>query len=198
MLSVRALSRPGLEPVSFDLADGECLALVGRSGSGKTLVLRAIADLDPHDGALALDGKDSRAMAAPSWRRRVTYLASEPGWWAETVGAHFADWAAAEPLVAALFLPVSCREWPVARLSTGERQRLGLTRTLLLRPRVLLLDEPTSGLDVAARQAVESLVQHQLRSGAGAIWATHDRAQARRLARRCLNIENGRMTEAAP
>ncbi len=47
MLSVRALSRPGLEPVSFDLADGECLALVGRSGSGKTLVLRAIADLDP-------------------------------------------------------------------------------------------------------------------------------------------------------
>ena len=198
MLSVRALSRPGLEPVSFDLADGECLALRGPSGSGKTLVLRAIADLDPHDGALALDGRDSDAMDAPSWRRQVTYLASEPGWWAETVGAHFADWAAAEPLAAALLLPAACREWPIARLSTGEGQRLSLMRALLLRPRVLMLDEPTSGLDDAARRAVESLVGRHLRSGASAIWATHDRAQARRLARRCLIIEHGRMTEAAP
>ena len=70
-------------------------------------------------------------------------------------------------------------------------------RALLLRPRVLMLDEPTSGLDDAARRAVETLVARHLRSGASAIWATHDHAQARRLARRCLIIEHGKMTETA-
>ncbi len=191
MLSVRALCRPGLRPVSFDLADGECLFVRGKSGSGKTLLLRAIADLDPNTGALALDGNSREDMAAPLWRRRVSYLATEPGWWADRLGDHFPNWEEVRGYLDPLGLPEDCRDARIATLSTGERQRLALIRTLLLEPRVLLLDEPTSGLDAATAGAVESLILARLGLGTGIIWVTHDDAQARRIARAGLVVENG-------
>ena len=197
LLRTRGLRRPGLEPVSFDLAEGECVAVQGPSGSGKTLLLRALADLDPNEGEVQLGGEPREAMPAPLWRRRVTYLAAEAGWWAETVGAHFCNWAAVAPLIGRLGLPPACVDWPVMHLSTGERQRLALARTLELEPRVLLLDEPTSGLDPAAAAAVEAIVTERLAGTVGALWVTHDAVQARRVARRRLVVENGRVREAA-
>ena len=143
-----------------------------------------------------LDGHSREAMHAPRWRRLVTYVSTSPGWWCETVGQHFADWSAAQPLLAALGLPEDCGGWPIQRLSTGERQRLGLIRALLLRPRVLLLDEPTSGLDVPAAAAVEELVTTHFNAGASGIWVSHDDAQARRIARRRLVLENGSTRES--
>lgn len=195
MLDVQALSRPGLSPVSFRLADGECLAVQGPSGSGKSLLLRAIADLDPNTGTVSLDGRSREALPAPRWRRRVLYLPAESGWWAEGVAAHFGDWRRAAPLARALGLPEAVRDWLVARLSTGERQRLALVRGLVLEPRVLLLDEPTSGLDARAAGAVEWLLGEYLATGTAALWVTHDAGQARRLARRRLWVEDGRVRE---
>ena len=128
MLEVRALSRPGLAPVDLDLAAGEALALLGPSGSGKTLLLRAIADLDPNQGRVALDGEDREAMPAPTWRRRVTYLSAEPGWWAERAGEHFPDAEGAKALLPPLGLPEDIMARPIAELSTGERHRLALVR----------------------------------------------------------------------
>jgi len=196
MLAVERLRSPLLEPVSFELAAGECLPVSGPSGSGKTMLLRALADLDPNRGDVRLDGQARDAMPAPAWRRKVTYLPAEAGWWAETVGAHFADWPAAEPAVVALGLPAECRDWPISRLSTGERQRLALVRALVQKPRVLLLDEPTSGLDSAARTVVEEMISACLAAGAAALWITHDDEQARRLAGRRLTVEQGRVSEA--
>lgn len=198
MLSVRDLRRPGLVEASFALADGECLAVRGSSGSGKTLLLRAVADLDPNDGTVTLDGRSRADTPAPDWRRSVCYVPAEPGWWAETVGAHFPDWRGAAALVAALGLPDEARDWPISRLSTGERQRFALIRALVLRPRVLLLDEPTSGLDPDGVAAVEAQVLGYLAGGAGALWVTHDAAQAERVARRCLVVADGHISEAAP
>ncbi|MGF1611286.1 MAG: ATP-binding cassette domain-containing protein [Kiloniellales bacterium] len=198
MLSVQDLARPGLGPISFELDNGECIAVRGPSGAGKSLVLRAIADLDPNSGSVTLDGHAREAMPAPQWRRLVTYLPAEPGWWAESVGAHYPDWDKAVSLVEALGLPADCDDWPVLRLSTGERQRLGLVRVLLLEPRVLLLDEPTSGLDEVAAESVERLVVERLAQGAAALWVTHDEAQARRLARRALAISKGQAQEVPP
>ncbi len=198
MLSVRAVARPALGPVSFELADGECIVVGGASGSGKTLLLRAIADLDPNDGAVRLDGAAREAMPAPEWRRQVVYVAAEPGWWRDTVGGHFDDWDKARDLVAATGLPDDCRTWPISRLSTGERQRLGLVRALILEPRVLLLDEPTSGLDDAATEAVEELVRTRLTRGTSVLWVTHDVEQGRRLARRRLVCADGAVSEASP
>ena len=197
MLCIRDLKRLSLT-ASFDLADGECLALQGPSGSGKTVLLRAVADLDPNEGRVLLDGAARESMPGPAWRRLVTYVAAEPGWWADTVREHFADWDEALPLVVRLGLPPACAEWPVQRLSTGERQRLGLVRALVLRSRVLLLDEPTSGLDPAATASVEDVIAERRAAGAGVLWVTHDAAQARRVASRLLAIAQGRVEERAP
>jgi len=170
----------------------------GPSGAGKTLLLRALADLDPNQGEVTLEGEPRTTMPAPRWRHLVTYLAAEPAWWADTVGEHFADWPAAAPMIAALGLPAECRDWALAHASTGERQRLSLARGLAHRPRVLLLDEPTSGLDDDARRAAERLLAERLAAGMGALWVTHDAVQAQRVASRCLIVEGGRAKEAPP
>lgn len=185
MLTVRALKRLHIS-VSLDLQDAECVALQGPSGVGKTLLLRSIADLDPNEGTVKLDGTLREAMPAPVWRKRVTYLATEPGWWSDTVQEHFSGWNDALPLVARLGLPPTCGPWSVQRLSTGEKQRLGLARALMLRSRVLLLDEPTSALDAASTAIVESLIAERTSKGTSVIWSTHDGAQARRVGSRVL------------
>lgn len=195
MLQVRGLDRLGLHLASLDLAAGECVAIRGPSGAGKTLLLRALADLDPNAGEVVLDDQARDAMPAPSWRRLVTYVASEPGWWADTVGAHFADWPTAAPLLVALGLPQNCGDWPIARLSSGERQRLGLIRAMIQEPRVLLLDEPTSSLDEGGTVAVEALIDQFQGRGGSALWVTHDPGQARRVASRCLMVEAGHVGE---
>ena len=197
MLSVRSLSRPGLRSASFDLADGECLAVRGKSGSGKTLLLRAIADLDPNTGALSLDEQPRDSVSAPLWRRRVAYFATEPGWWADRLGDHFPDWGPVREYLEPLGLSEECRNARIATLSTGERQRLALIRTLLLEPRVLLLDEPTSGLDADTTAAVERLVLARLGAGTGILWVTHDEAQARRVAHAALVVEDGAVERTA-
>ncbi|MBA3835525.1 MAG: ATP-binding cassette domain-containing protein [Sphingomonas sp.] len=196
MLVVRDLQRLHLR-VSFELPAGECVALQGSSGSGKTLLLRAIADLDPARGYVALDGEPRESMPAPAWRRKVCYVPAEPGWWAETVLEHFTAWPEAAPLVQRLRLPAQCQTWSVSRLSTGERQRLALVRALLVCPRILLLDEPTSALDQKARDEVELLLAEQVATGVSLLWVTHDESQARRVASRVLVIERGRVHDAS-
>ncbi len=200
LLSVRDLRRLHLA-ASFELGAGECVVLRGASGSGKTQLLRAIADLDPNEGAVLLDGTPRGDVPAPAWRRLVAYLPAEPGWWADTVGGHFADWAAAAPVAERLGLPAACSAWPIQRLSTGERQRIALARALASAPppgpRVFLLVEPTAGLDNAAMAAAEALVaERRAAAGAGVVWVTHDAGQARRVGRRWLLLQDGRVEEA--
>src|SRR3954471_1120042 len=86
MLQVRDLRTAILKPASFALSMGECIAIRGPSGAGKTLLLRAIADLDPSEGLVTLEGRDRSAIAGPEWRRLVGYVPAEPGWWADIVG----------------------------------------------------------------------------------------------------------------
>lgn len=195
MLSIRGLARPGLAPVDLDLSAGECVAVLGPSGAGKTLFLRAIADLDPNEGEASLGGEARSSMSGPAWRRRVGYLAAESGWWADGVGAHFTDTNAATPIVEGLGLPADVFGWQVARTSTGERQRLALARLLEQAPEAMLLDEPSSGLDAAAAADVEALIRERLAAGAAVLIATHDRALAGRIAARRLTVEAGKVTE---
>ena len=170
----------------------------GPSGAGKTLLLRAVADLDPNEGLVTLDGRDRSTIAGPEWRRLVGYVPAEPGWWANTVGEHFGDWAAALVFVRDLGFAEQTKAWPIARLSTGERLRLALARALTMRPKVLLLDEPTAALDVASVAAVESLIKARMRTGLAVLWVTHDGEQAKRVAHRLLVVEAGQVREEAP
>lgn len=196
MLTVSGLRFMGLGPFDLELADGECIAVLGASGTGKSLLLRAIADLDPNEGDVRLDGASRETIPAPQWRRLVGYLATDAGWWHAQVGAHFTDWSTIEADLAALGLPAACREWTVARLSTGERQRLAFLRLLANRPRILLLDEPTSGLDAAVTATFEALAERERRAGRGILWVTHDSQQAGRVATRRFTLAGGALRAA--
>ncbi len=198
MLQVRDLRTNLIKPASFAVSARECLAVQGPSGAGKTLLLRAIADLDPNEGVVRLDGRERSSVPAPEWRRLVGYMPAEPGWWADTVGEHFSQWVGARAFAAELGFPEEAKDWPVARLSTGERLRLALVRALVRRPKVLLLDEPTAALDLASVEAVESLMAAQLSAGLALVWVTHDAAQAGRVARRTLVVSGGEVREEVP
>ena len=173
-------------PLTLAVPGGQCLALRGPSGSGKSLLLRAVADLDPHQGTIRLNGQDMTTFSGPDWRRRVVYVPTESGWWDNIVEAHMPGPATA--WLAKLRLPEDALAWPVARLSTGEKQRLALLRALSLTPDVLLLDEPTATLDSAAAGAVEQVIRDELSRGAAVILVSHDDDQANRLSDRILDL----------
>ena len=155
-LALKAVRSARLAAVDLALAPGECAAVMGPSGSGKSLLLRQVADLDPGEGEVELDGAPRSGMAGYEWRRQVIYCQAEAGWWEERVAAHFDDAAAAAGLVERLGLAPEKLQALVRELSTGERQRLGLARALVKRPRALLLDEPTAALDPDATARVET------------------------------------------
>src|SRR5258708_25228221 len=148
-LIVKELRSAFAGPFELNLDAGACAAITGPSGSGKSLFLRMIADLDPNEGEVWLSGRGRAAMPAPEWRKQATYVSAESGWWADTVIEHFAAARRTEAadLSARLGLRADILGAPVAQLSTGEKQRLSLIRALLPSPPVLLLDEPTGPLD---------------------------------------------------
>ena len=182
-------------PFAFSLAAGACLAITGASGSGKSLLLRMIADLDPNEGDIWLDGRPRAAMPAPAWRRLVTYAPAESGWWSEAVRDHFPDLPAARALAASLGLKPELLEGPMLRLSTGEKQRLALVRALLPNAPVLLLDEPTGPLDEASVAQVEAVLRHRLAHGTTLVLVTHDPAQVGRVSGRHLVMRAGVLGE---
>lgn len=194
-LSVRHLAFEGGGPFDLALRAGECIGLSGASGSGKTRLLRCIADLDTHRGQVWLDGVARDDISPPAWRRQVALLPAESAWWFDDVGAHFPRAPAAARL-AFLGFSGDVLGWLVDRLSSGEKQRLAVLRMLSVEPCVLLLDEPTANLDEENIARVESLIQAYLQeSNAGAIWVSHDPRQLRRVAGRCYSIVQGRLVE---
>ncbi len=194
MLKIRRLTRPGLAPVDLDLEEGECIAFSGPSGAGKSILLRAIADLDPNEGEVSLDGQSREDQSGPDWRGKVVYVPAEAGWWADRVDGHFPEPDLAAALMERLGLAAEALGWQVARLSTGEKQRLALTRAFLISPRVLLLDEPTSGLDPEAAAKVEGILHERRDQGLSVMLVTHDASQAARMASRRFEMKNGVLT----
>lgn len=179
---------------NLDIAAGECVALSGPSGTGKSLLLRAIADLDPHDGTAWLEGRAADEFTPGEWRRQVGLLTAESQWWHDQVGEHFGE--INESHWRALGFTRESLTWQVARCSTGERQRLALLRLLANTPRVLLLDEPTASLDPDAVLRVEALIaDYREEHHAAVLWVSHDPAQIARVAHRKLRITAGQLEQ---
>lgn len=191
LFRTRNLAVGEIGPLDLELQPGECVGLTGASGSGKSRLLRALADLDPHRGEMWLDGEAAASFRPCDWRRRVALLPAESAWWHDTVGPHFPEAPDAAALSALGFEP-AVLDWRIDRLSSGEKQRLALLRVLSLRPRVLLLDEPTANLDRDNAGRAEALIREYLdASGAAAVWVGHDQTQLRKVAARCYTVAAG-------
>jgi putative ABC transport system ATP-binding protein len=203
-----------LHDVSLALGGGERLALLGPSGAGKTLLLRALALLDPlGEGVVLWRGLPVADGEVPAFRGRVVYLHQRPALFEGDVefnlrlpyalASHRArsfDRARVLGLLAELgrdesFLGKSQRD-----LSGGEAQIAALLRAVQLDPAVLLLDEPTAALDPASAAAIEKLVACWLDERPGdraLVWVSHDPAQARRVADRAVYLRGGRVEGGA-
>lgn len=186
-LNVTALRPHGCGPYSLHIAPGECVSLRGPSGSGKSLLLRAIADLDPHQGQVLLDNIPRSQLSGPQWRKQVGLLPADSQWWLDEVGAHFTNQNC--PWFALLGFSHETMGWQVSRLSSGEKQRLALARLLMNTPQVLLLDEPTASLDPESAANVEQLIADYRRdTDAAVLWVSHDAQQAGRVGDRQLQL----------
>jgi UDP-glucose/iron transport system ATP-binding protein len=194
LLQINQLQRLMIGPVSLYVEEGDCLCISGPSGSGKSLLLRAIADLDAHAGEACLRGVAASSIPAESWRRRVGLLPPESVWWLPRVGDHFRG----ELPVALehIGLTAAVMAQPVAQLSSGEKQRLALMRLLSNHPEVLLLDEPTANLDPENTRRIETVIAEYRRTQqAVIIWVSHDQAQIARVADRHYAVSNGTLEE---
>ncbi len=196
-LSLQQLRCRHIGPVDLTIKPGECVAINGRSGSGKSLLLRAIADLDPHSGEVSLDALRQSTTPAPRWRQQVGLLPAESQWWFDTVGPHFKRPDSDQ--LQQLGFDEDVLMWEIARLSSGEKQRLALLRLLSHQPAALLLDEASANLDRANSQRIEKLVQHyRQQRQAPVIWISHDPQQIARIAQRRFQLDDGQLREQTP
>ncbi len=199
-----------LNRITMSIHTGQRLALVGPTGSGKTLLLRTLAMLDPVDaGEVRWGDATVRGSDVPKFRSQVIYLHQRPALIEGTVEQNLQqpfllrvhqnktfDRARIINLLkllgrTELFLSKQQRD-----LSGGEQQLTALLRAVQLDPDMLLLDEPTAALDANTTDQVEALVSTWLDEQAEAraiIWVTHDLEQARRVSARIMTIHEGRL-----
>jgi putative ABC transport system ATP-binding protein len=215
LLEARGVGRraPGggwlLADVTLALRPGDSVALAGPSGAGKTLLLRALAFLDPLDaGEVRWRGRPVGRGEVPSFRREVVYLHQRPALFEGTVednlrlpfalkahaGQRF-DKGRALVLLDALGRDPSFLDKQQQDLSGGEAQVTALVRALQLDPTVLLLDEPTAALDPETARSAEALVKSWLDEtpGRAFVWVGHDPAQALRVSARRVRLRAGRL-----
>lgn len=177
-----------LDEFDLELHGQEIAVINGPSGSGKSLLLRAIADLDPSTGDVWLEKQSRSSMKAHEWRRKVSYLPTDSAWWFETVGEHLPG--GGFEYLQNLGFEKDVLGWKISRISSGEKQRLALVRCLERSPDVLLLDEPTASLDEERTLLVEKVVSaYADRNNTPVLWVSHDARQIKRIAQRVFTIK---------
>jgi len=205
-------SRLVLDDLHLAVPAGQSLALVGRSGVGKSTVLKLINRLLlPDAGSVSVEGRDTRDWDPIRLRRRIGYVLQEIGLFPHlTIEDNVAlvprleGWtverrrARARELLELVGLPPDefAGRWP-RELSGGQRQRVGVARALAIDPPILLMDEPFGALDSITRQELQAefqRIRRHLRQTM--ILVTHDMGEAHALGDRVGVLEGGRVTFA--
>jgi len=197
-----------LEPITFEIARGETVAMLGPSGCGKTTALRIIAGLIDPDAGGQVWFDDDDVTGLPIEDRNVGMVfqsyALFPnmsvagnvayGLKIRKVAREERDRRVAEILEMMHISDLANRA--IDQLSGGQRQRVALARALAVRPRLLLLDEPLTALDALLRERLRTEIDALLRSlGITAVYVTHDQSEALVLGDRIMVMEKGRIAQ---
>ncbi len=202
----KAYSRqPVLQEVSFTVRRGEVLCILGRSGGGKTTLLKCLAGLAQPDAGQVFWGEEELSQL-PANRRNLLYLYQEP-----LLFPHLTAWEniafglrvrgeregvireRVDAYIRELELDDHGHKYP-HQLSGGQKQRVNFGRALIVNPRVLLLDEPFGKLDAQTRAAMQALYQTVSRKhGITSVFVTHDVKEALLLGNTFGRLEDGRL-----
>ena len=205
-----------VDGVSFIIAPGESVGLVGESGCGKTTIGRAVLKLIPYQaGSIKFDGREVAGMTNPElrgYRRMAQMIFQDPlgalnprqsigSAISEVLRVHKVMPHAAIPARVVELLAMTGLDREFAgryphEMSGGQRQRIGIARALALEPRLLVADEPVSALDVSIQaQVMNLLMELKTRLGFACLFIAHDLAVVRYMCSRLLVMRQGRIVE---
>jgi ABC-2 type transport system ATP-binding protein len=204
----KRFAAPVLSEVSFEIREGESVALVGANGAGKSTLIKILLGLVyPDSGEGELFG---HRFDSPEARARVGYLPEIPGYWGEVSAVEFLGLMAklrglppkklearAPKLLEALGLRLRGTR-PMAGFSKGMLQRAGIAQTLLHDPDLLILDEPMSGLDPRAQEKLRQILLQLREQGKTLLISSHALEDIRLLTDRTIVLERSKLVLDAP
>jgi peptide/nickel transport system ATP-binding protein len=213
----RATAPPSLRDITLTLGRGECLGIVGESGSGKSTLGRAVLQMTPYTGQIALDGRPFAGLAASALRaqrRRIQVVFQDPReslnprlTIAQSIGEAMRLGGLrnakecrrrVDELLERVGLSAKLGDMRPDAVSGGQAQRVAIARALAAEPEIIVFDEPTSALDVSTQAMLLNLLKDLLEErGLGYLLITHDLATVSFLAHRIVVLQNGRMVELA-
>jgi len=199
-----------LKGVSFSLAEGECLALIGGSGEGKSTLLRSIIGLEyPTSGRIFFDGQNISNLGEEEYisiRKKISYVFQDGALFdSMTVYDNIAfplrehtDWSE-QKIKRTVFHEMKefelkgCEYMHPVELSGGMQKRVGIARATIIKPKVILYDEPTTGLDPYKRRNMQNTIIRMQQRGTSSMIVTHDMQTALRICDRIALLRKGKI-----
>lgn len=210
----KAFQKPVLEGVTLEVQAGEIVSILGRSGTGKSVLLKLVIGLErPDAGSIVLEGQEMTTATSEQTRevrKKVGFLFQQAALYDSMTISENVEF----PLLRQLALPPGERQGKAkellakvgldsgidkmpGELSGGMKKRVGLARALALDPEILMLDEPTAGLDpTTSAEIVELIANIRRERNATCLLVTHDLHSARKISDRFVALNEGKVVAA--